>query len=278
MSVITPKVPRLGVKEETMEFVDPDPAEYERRCLAALEGTRAYQMRSWNEALQEHRACRSFHTEGWAHEREIGFSCSCHGDEQVWRIPLTDVRAALPGAMELFRGMRQAEFGYEPNDPAAERAQKKANKRAKALLHRHLTKEQRLHLRATDGFSVIGQNGKTYRIEHGSCRNVFLMIGGEKRVLYCIVPAEERVPVYDLMLAQKVMLQSNIKEFFKHAATELVVRRSPLTARRARRARRRGLPYDEFAIPIARHDMDNPAQWADERLALARAANTGDAR
>ncbi len=230
-------------------------------------------MRDWNEALEAHRHCRSFHTEGWAAERAVGFTCSCGGHEQTWSLPLTDFAHQLDEYREMFLGMRRIELGLNNRgESTAKRITKQADQRAKALLHRHLTKEQRADLRASRGFNLVGQNGKTYRVEEGSCRNVFLMIAGEKRVLYCVVPAAERIPVYDLMLAQKVMLESDIKHFFKIAAQEIVPRKTKAELRRQRRARRRTSDDAWGDVPITAEDAHNPQRWADERLALARQA------
>jgi len=101
-----------------------------------------------------------------------------------------------------------------------ERKRRYANRKAKALLHRHLTKEQRWELRATKSIMVTGQDGRDYLITEGTCNNVFLMKDGEKRFRLCAVAnlgGNQALPVHDLMLAQKLTIESNIRRYLSMA-------------------------------------------------------------
>lgn len=95
----------------------------------------------------------------------------------------------------------------------------RAERKSKALLFRSLTREQKWELRAHQRVTVKGQDGATYRIYKWQGMNVRLLEGAEETASLCIVPtAETPIPVYDLMLAQKVLLESQIDEFMKIAA------------------------------------------------------------
>jgi hypothetical protein len=93
------------------------------------------------------------------------------------------------------------------------RKEKGAWLRARALLHQMLTREQRWSLRASGGFQVQGQDGRTYEVSKTAVR---LIVDGKPRVSYCIHP-KERLPAYDVMLAQKLLLESNVQHFLATA-------------------------------------------------------------
>jgi hypothetical protein len=126
-----------------------------------------------------------------------------------------------------------------------------AEKRAKRLLFKFLTREQKWTLRA-GYFDVIGQDGKTYRIKVGSCQNVWLLEDGVETKNYCIVAKNEWIPVSDLMLAQKLFLQHNIQAFFATANVREL----------------RGRGYGVGPVPpVTREDAMNIQGWVQARLA-----------
>lgn len=92
-----------------------------------------------------------------------------------------------------------------------------AFKRASRLLNGCLTPKQRRELRKKQHIRVIGQDGQLYRIEERSHQNVFLIQDGEPLFQYCVVTQGEKIPVPDLMLAQKLMLESCLEDFMKLA-------------------------------------------------------------
>ncbi len=92
----------------------------------------------------------------------------------------------------------------------------KAYKRAARLLHGCLTPKQRREWHKKNHIHVIGQDGQLYRIEARSHQNVFLIEDGVPAIQFCVV-SQQKMPVPDLMLAQKLLLESNIEHFMKLA-------------------------------------------------------------
>jgi hypothetical protein len=106
-----------------------------------------------------------------------------------------------------------------PHETQANRkARLRAEGRAKALLFRYLVPEQKWELRAYRRITVIGQDGRTYRIYAWHGMNVRLVENGQETYTFCIVPKpEHRLPVFDLILAQKVLIETSLPDFFKLA-------------------------------------------------------------
>ena len=95
-------------------------------------------------------------------------------------------------------------------DPAAEA-------KARVLLDRALTREQRRDLLAKRCFYVKGKRF-TYRIREGHSGNVdALDTRGCVVSRFCAHPLG-RVPVYDVMLAQKLWIETDESMFLKRAA------------------------------------------------------------
>lgn len=93
-------------------------------------------------------------------------------------------------------------------------------RRAKALFFRYLTREQKWELRAHKRVTTIGQDGRTYLINAWQGGNVYLVENGAPTTVLCVVPnpaVVDRIPVHDLMLAQKILLESNVAEFLQTA-------------------------------------------------------------
>jgi hypothetical protein len=79
-----------------------------------------------------------------------------------------------------------------------------------ALLREWLSPEQRAQFDAFKCFDVTGcKSGKRYRIQHGVSTNIHeLDDGGHPVMGWCFVPAGDLVPG-DVMLAQKIALETN---------------------------------------------------------------------
>lgn len=194
--------------------------------ITAMRSTARIRLEFFAAALEEHQAHRTFHTHGWAYSREVGFTCNCSGAEQEWRVSLTRIREMLPDARDSFMRMYEerlrpalgSDFSLPPGMGRRvwRRKVASARRRARSLLHRHLTREQRWDLRGSHSFEVVGQDGRAYQITEGSCNNVFLLEGGERRFRLCVV-AKVNIPIYDLMLAQKLMIESDIRSYLKLA-------------------------------------------------------------
>ena len=78
------------------------------------------------------------------------------------------------------------------------------------LLRAWLSLQQNQQLEYHNYFEVTGcDSGKRYRIQHGMCQNVFeLDSGGRPRMGWCFVPQGNLVPG-DVMLAQKIALETD---------------------------------------------------------------------
>lgn len=91
-------------------------------------------------------------------------------------------------------------------------------RKANLLLMSNLTQEQ-LEMYVNDQeFYVVGSwSQRQYLIKYDSCLNVFDM---DKICVLCAVlpnSNDERVPIPDLMLAQKLIIENNEKEFLRIA-------------------------------------------------------------
>ncbi len=193
--------------------------ELDERLTVAMTVAAGYRMEAFASMLMEHEQHPSFHPQGWAFTREVGFTCECSGQEQEWRICLLRISDLLPEARERLmsmHGMRNVRNYRRLNPRSAKpvkRERRRAERRAKALLHRHLTREQRWELRGSRSLTVTGQDGREYLITEGTCNNVFLLEDGEKRFRLCVVDAGMKVPVHDLMLAQKLMIEGDLSSY-----------------------------------------------------------------
>jgi hypothetical protein len=189
--------------------------------LAALREPRRNRLSVFDAALREHQNHPSFRTQDWVYSRELGFTCSCTGTEQEWRIDISTLRDMIPEAREAFermRGLRTAD-GLRYTRKAKRKA-RRAQRRAKALLHQFLTREQRWDLRGSKSFTVVAQDGRTYQITEGTCNNVRrIEADGSVRWRLCLV-TKSSVPTYDLMLMQKLLLETDVETFLRTAHTQ----------------------------------------------------------
>ncbi len=81
--------------------------------------------------------------------------------------------------------------------------------RAKRLLIANLDEEQRQEFEARQQFFVRAMDGRLYRVNTQDHANIDLIEEGRPTVNFCIV-SSEYVPIYDQMLAQKLMLETDI--------------------------------------------------------------------
>lgn len=114
----------------------------------------------------------------------------------------------------------KARAEYEVRMRAEEELQKIATGKAEALLRRTLSKEQILELDEKGHFHVWSKDGLKYRIGRGKSHNVKRVdpLTGEEKQSYCIYP-KVSVPVPDIMLAQKLLLEADPESFLKTAYT-----------------------------------------------------------
>lgn len=83
-----------------------------------------------------------------------------------------------------------------------------AEARAKELLLSMLTEEQRHHLHREGRFKVCGNKGGEYEITIGYAGNI-----RRGRHRYCGHLSDGRIPTYDHMLAQKLMIETDEEAF-----------------------------------------------------------------
>ena len=118
--------------------------------------------------------------------------------------------ADLTGPVAAWEFLRPPVDDYHLPDQAAEA-------KARVLLERALTPQQRRDLYARRYFYVKGRRF-TYRIREGHSGNVdALDSSGRVISRYCAHPLG-RVPVYDMMLAQKLWIETDEKMFLDKAA------------------------------------------------------------
>ena len=91
---------------------------------------------------------------------------------------------------------------------SARRSRREAELRGAQLLSDHLSREQRSEYERRGYFHVTGSDtGKRYRIQHGQQMNIEELDERGRRVrVLCFMP-EGRVPLGDVLLAQKMALE-----------------------------------------------------------------------
>ncbi len=222
-----------------MPLKDLDPA-----LVSSIVDSPAMNESTWSRALRDHFQHDTFHSEDWPVERCVGFCCSCQGDneELVWMIPISTLKMAsqeVQNALQFVRArekvsplewhetrmnrIREMQEVIRLAEVSKKKLLLRYRKRAMRLLEKHLTPQQLRQFKRKVFFTVVARDGKTYRIENGSSGNVFLMEGRKKVIQYCIVFKDHApLPNFDLMLAQKLILETDQELFLKTAnATDL---------------------------------------------------------
>lgn len=91
-------------------------------------------------------------------------------------------------------------------------------KRAMRLLRSWLTPEQNRDLTTKEAFYVTSQSGRTYRIAKGTVSNVELLgADGCTTARFCVQPAGAAAFPGDVMLAQKLWLETDELDFLVRA-------------------------------------------------------------
>lgn len=117
----------------------------------------------------------------------------------------TDTNGLHPAVRDpLLRGIERRE------------AKDRALARSKQLLEDCLTPEQSRELATTDAFHVRVRDGRVFKIARKFSHNVWLIEDGKPVIEYCIV-TDGFVPLYDNMLAQKLLLEAAPEDFFRIA-------------------------------------------------------------
>ena len=117
-------------------------------------------------------------------------------------------RGARGGLQRMLAAERFAEMGLFER--------RRAHERSLDLLVRCLTPAQRTEFKASRAFEVRGESGQRYRITYGSTANIEVLSQSGRVVRQlCAGPLE--VPTPALMLAQKLMLETEEAEFLRIA-------------------------------------------------------------
>jgi hypothetical protein len=167
------------------------------------------------------------------------------------------VPAALASVRRLFG------FGPKSGDRARKKARELAEVKAKALFFRYLSPEQKWELKATKAITVHGADGRVYLVTEGTCNNVFVTIEGI-RYSCCVIPKNDSIPVYDLMLAQKVMLENDPESFLRTAI--VMNQETRKTFESGGFLVGDGPPKQRVTVlAIQDEDLDQPLAWAEEQ-------------
>jgi len=176
---------------------------------------RAHRVAYFEKQLRLHRNHPEFRLADEPLRRLIGFSCTCGGSETLIQISLASVRELMPQALRAFQNVRNQHMNYGLRQ---KKRRTRADKKARALLFSHLTKQQKWHYRAHGCIRFTGGDGHEYEIELNVCNNVYKLEDGHRKVRYCVVfKGHRRLPLYDLMLAQMVILKVNPDYFHEIA-------------------------------------------------------------
>lgn len=88
-----------------------------------------------------------------------------------------------------------------------------ATARSLRLLNNFLNVAQRAELERWAGITVWGADSQEYFIEAQPHQNIYLIEGGLRKRRFCVVMQDSRIPLYDMMLAQKLLLETDIPRF-----------------------------------------------------------------
>jgi len=91
-----------------------------------------------------------------------------------------------------------------------------AIKKSKALLYKFLTRQQKWDLRATKTFTEVGSDGYIYRIGLNRAANVRTERDGQTYHI-CSVLVQNDIPVYDEVLAQLLLIRTDVRQFLKRS-------------------------------------------------------------
>lgn len=166
---------------------------------------------TFNQLLRQHREHPGFEAIQNAMERKIGFACTCNGPREEFWVELP----TLLNSVNTYQNYLQVQL---KGNKLRKRKKRKSNKKAEALLYRYLSKEQKWSIRAGEFFEVTGQDGHRYRLTPRTAGNVFrLDPEGKPTHQFCVVTGTTNLPINDLLLAQKVVLENDIESFMKVA-------------------------------------------------------------
>ena len=121
--------------------------------------------------------------------------------------------------MRVFRGLRigfQRMLGAERRPEFGAFEGRRAHDRSLKLLVHCLTPAQRAEFALSNSFKVRGESGQRYRINYGRSINIEVL-GPSGMVLRRLCAGPVDVPPPAVMLAQKLMLETQEEEFLRLA-------------------------------------------------------------
>src|SRR5262245_50496313 len=190
----------------------PEDFERERRRIEMIIRRMREAVTGWEDNFLRHASHRRLRVFHYPSMLQLRFECRCTEPRVVDSIRLVSLRLS-PAVQAVLQPLR-VRIRVEPGSAETQRLRFHAERRARALLHQFLTREQRWHLRASRAFPVVAQDGRVYEV-HDSGR-VVLLADGRAATSYCLHP-KERLPSSDLMLAHKLLLETNVEQFLTTA-------------------------------------------------------------
>lgn len=234
----------------------------DERLTVAIRAARHHHLSYFYYAVSRHKNHESFQVEGWPMERELGFTCACSGEAREWRVSISSLREALPEAREAF--MRFRDHHMNRGNKVRKHKLRQSERKARDLLYRFLTREQKWQLRGTGVFTVQGGDGRTYEVGSGT----YLVKEGKRRSSFCLVAAKSSLPRHDMMLAHKVLLEGD-PEAFLRTAHSCDLENPNVEVETIERPPRRPNEVCEEAmrlLPLPDEILDEPQEWVRQQI------------
>jgi hypothetical protein len=255
-------MPDAGLEEKPVSAMD-------ERLKIALQFARKHKMSYWDAKLQEHRGHSHFKIQTWPHTLEYGFTCECSGQTEEWRISVRCIKEMLPDARTSVLQFYKIRLQERPKGHKAfKRNAHQAGVKAKALLHKFLTREQRLMLKHLGEFRVLGKDGREY---------ILSATGGVKLeheghlYSFCYHP-DIPVPACDTLLSQKIVLETEPEVLIRSAnvwdqTTQERFQGGAFILGEAPRPTKAKVVTQMAVLDLDQDVLENPREWVENRLA-----------
>lgn len=250
--------PKLGIETEMDEL--------DERLLVAMRVARQHHLTIWDNALREHKSHPTFKMQGYPHTLEYAFTCECEGVEREWRIRVHALKEMLPEARDAV--MRLYKHSSKAGQKALRRMWAKADRRARALLYRYLSREQRMEVRRTRALTLKDKNGRVYDIRLDGHQHSIETEHEGQRYSLCVIPKTEHgLPTHDVVLAWKIMLDTDPETFLRLARVrcketgEYIESGGFLIGDKRQTAKVR----EWQPIDLPEEVLENPREWVETR-------------
>ncbi|MHB0978421.1 MAG: hypothetical protein ACYC1K_03430 [Minisyncoccota bacterium] len=105
--------------------------------------------------------------------------------------------------------------------PKESKRECEANTKAEKLLLEKLSHTQKLDWKANKYFLVKGNiTGISYKLKLARTYNIEAFLFGKRIGMFCITTKDSSIPIYDLLLAQKLLIETDEKAFIEKANPE----------------------------------------------------------